>query len=126
MAVQRIQLRRGDAADWDAHDPVLASGEVGVELDTGWFKVGNGTDAWTALGYSVGGQGPTGPTGDTGPVGDTGPTGSDSTVPGPTGSDGPTGPTGPPGPPVNFVVLTQAEFDALSPPDPDTLYVIVG
>ena len=31
-----------------------------------------------------------------------------------------------PGPPGPWAQLTQAEFDALSPPDPNTLYVIVG
>ena len=29
-------------------------------------------------------------------------------------------------PPAAWTKLTQAEYDALSPPDPDTLYVIVG
>ena len=32
---------------------------------------------------------------------------------------------GPPGPPGQWVSLTQAEYDALAPPDPETLYVIV-
>lgn len=41
-------------------------------------------------------------------------------------SKGPTGPPGPPGPPGQWESLTQAEFDALNPPDPDTLYVIIG
>lgn len=36
------------------------------------------------------------------------------------------GNVGPPGPPGQWVSLTQAEYDALSPPDPDTLYVIVS
>ena len=35
------------------------------------------------------------------------------------------GPTGPPGPQGQWVSLTQAEYNALSPPDPETLYVIV-
>jgi len=39
---------------------------------------------------------------------------------------GPTGPPGPEGPPGQWEDLTQAEFDALDPPDPDTLYVIIG
>lgn len=36
------------------------------------------------------------------------------------------GPQGPPGPQGEWVSLTQAEYDALSPPDPNTLYVIVS
>lgn len=47
----RIQLRRDTAAAWTAADPVLSSAEVGVETDTGMFKVGDGTTAWTALDY---------------------------------------------------------------------------
>jgi hypothetical protein len=31
-----------------------------------------------------------------------------------------------PGPPGQWVQVTQAEYDALSPPDPNTLYVVVG
>jgi hypothetical protein len=36
------------------------------------------------------------------------------------------GPRGPQGSQGQWVSLTQAEYDALSPPDPDTLYVIVN
>ena len=43
-------------------------------------------------------------------------------VPGPVG---PTGPTGPPGPEGQWVQVTQAEYDALTP-DPDVLYIVVG
>lgn len=48
----RIQLRRGTAANWTSEDPTLASGEVGVETDTGRAKIGNGVDTWTDLPYS--------------------------------------------------------------------------
>lgn len=50
MAVQ-IQIRRGNAADWTSSDPTLADGEMGYETDTGKFKVGDGSTAWTSLGY---------------------------------------------------------------------------
>jgi hypothetical protein len=43
----------------------------------------------------------------------------------PTGPSGPTGPAGPPGTPALWESMTQAEFDALPDPDPNTLYVIV-
>jgi len=49
----RIQLRRGTAAAWTAANPVLAEGEVGVELVTNKAKVGNGSSAWAALSYFV-------------------------------------------------------------------------
>ena len=47
----RIQLRRGDASEWTSVDPVLSEGELGYETDTGKFKIGNGTDLWSALDY---------------------------------------------------------------------------
>lgn len=50
-----IQLRRGAAAIWTANNPILLSGEVGIETDTNKLKIGNGTDAWNDLDYFVGG-----------------------------------------------------------------------
>ena len=52
MAIQ-IQMRRGTAAQWTSGNPTLASGEMGVETDTGKIKVGDGTTTWTSLGYTV-------------------------------------------------------------------------
>lgn len=46
-----IQLRRGTAELWSAVNPVLVSGEVGVETNTGLQKVGNGTNTWNDLPY---------------------------------------------------------------------------
>ena len=46
-----IQHKRGTAAEWTAADPTLAAGQVGVETDTGKFKFGDGSTAWSALGY---------------------------------------------------------------------------
>lgn len=46
-----IRLRRGTAAAWTAANPVLASGEPGVETDTGRQKVGDGVTAWNDLDY---------------------------------------------------------------------------
>jgi hypothetical protein len=85
MAV-KVQFRRGTAAEWSAANPVLAQGEAGYEYDTGKFKIGNGTLAWSSLPYSSGTTGPTGAQGVTGP---TGPVSTQpSTVPGPTGPTG--------------------------------------
>ena len=47
----KIQLRRGTAAEWTTANPTLSQGEMGVETDTGKFKIGNGTATWTALPY---------------------------------------------------------------------------
>jgi len=86
----KIQLRRGLAANWTSTNPTLAEGELGLETDTGKFKVGNGVNQWTGLPYSSGVAGATGATGATGTAGATGPTGSA----GPTGAAGATGAQG--------------------------------
>ena len=65
MPIQ-IQLRRGSAAQWTAANSILAQGEIAVELDTGKFKIGSGTQGWNALSYSSGPIGVTGNTGATG------------------------------------------------------------
>jgi hypothetical protein len=48
----RFQIRRGTAAEWTASNPTLAAGEWGFEKDTGRFKIGRGTIAWTSLEYA--------------------------------------------------------------------------
>ena len=53
--VNLIQLRRGTAAQWVTANPTLAAGETGCETDTGKFKLGNGSQSWTALKYAGGG-----------------------------------------------------------------------
>lgn len=58
MAVQtRIQLRRGTLSQWNAAAAVvgqgiLYQGEMGYETDTGRFKIGDGTTAWSSLSYA--------------------------------------------------------------------------
>jgi hypothetical protein len=51
MAYRRILIRRDTAANWTANNPTLAAGEFGHETDTGKLKLGNGSTAWTSLGY---------------------------------------------------------------------------
>jgi hypothetical protein len=55
MANAVIRLRGDDAAAWTAANPVLALREVGLELDTGQMKVGDGVASWTSLAYFGGG-----------------------------------------------------------------------
>jgi hypothetical protein len=56
MAVQtQIQVRRGTAATWTSTNPTLAAGEMGLETDTGKFKLGNGSTAWASLTYATNG-----------------------------------------------------------------------
>ena len=48
-----IQVRRDTAANWTSVNPTLASGEIGFETDTGKFKIGTGSTAWTSLLYAT-------------------------------------------------------------------------
>jgi hypothetical protein len=47
----KIQVRRDSSADWTTINPVLSEGEIGFETNTGKFKIGNGSSAWSALDY---------------------------------------------------------------------------
>lgn len=55
MSYTRIKVRRGSETDWATADPspVLAEGEIGFELDTNRFKIGNGSAAWSSLPYAA-------------------------------------------------------------------------
>jgi Major tropism determinant N-terminal domain len=86
----KIKLRRDTAANWIQVNPVLSSGEPGVETDTGNFKIGNNSSTWTQLDYFY-----VGATGGNGTPGATGPQG----IQGEVGATGPTGATGPQGNP---------------------------
>lgn len=46
--------RRDTAANWTSANPILLAGEIGLESDTGYWKVGDGTTAWTSLAYVPG------------------------------------------------------------------------
>lgn len=52
-----IKLRRALASEWSAVNPILLSGEPGVELDTFKLKIGNGLLTWDELPYIAGGAG---------------------------------------------------------------------
>ena len=47
----KFQLRRGTAAEWNSRNPILRSGEPGVELDTRKVKIGDGSTSWISLAY---------------------------------------------------------------------------
>ncbi len=47
-----IQLRRDTAANWTANNPTPANGELCLETDTTFYKIGDGVTAWTSLAYS--------------------------------------------------------------------------
>lgn len=52
-----IQSRNDTATNWATVNPVLAQGEIGIELDTRKFKVGDGINDWNNLPYFVSGGG---------------------------------------------------------------------
>jgi len=47
----KIQLRRGLASSWTFENPVLSSGEIGLETDTNKLKIGDGITLWNSLNY---------------------------------------------------------------------------
>jgi len=47
----QMQQRRDTASGWTSADPTLLSGELGYETDTGKFKIGDGSTAWSSLDY---------------------------------------------------------------------------
>ena len=108
MPFIRLEFRRDTGINWTTSNPILASGEIGINTDTYQFKIGDGIKVWSLLPYG-GILGPTGPegfsntgtgfTGSTGLAGATGPTGVIGSSPtGRTGATGPTGLSGPIGP----------------------------
>lgn len=88
-----IKLRRDTPERWLLADPILFEGEIGTEIGTGRFKLGDGLRKWSLLSYFlpedqlpafVGGSGTEGPQGPEGPRGIQGVQG----PPGPPGLDG--------------------------------------
>jgi hypothetical protein len=46
-----IRLKRGTASQWFTKNPILKSGELGVEIDTKKMKLGDSTTRWNSLSY---------------------------------------------------------------------------
>mgnify|MGYP000582446726 CR=1 FL=1 len=51
--ITRFKLRNGTAAAWTAENPVLLTGEIGIETDTRRYKIGDGSTAWSSLSYYI-------------------------------------------------------------------------
>jgi len=107
-SIVQFQARHDTSGNWNiVYNPVLASGELGVDITNYIFKIGDGSSNWVTLpvAASTGFTGSGGPTGNGG-TGATGPTGhisnttgatgftGQATTTGATGSTGPRGPTG--------------------------------
>lgn len=86
----RVQHKRMTANEWRNSSLILLDGEIGVESDTGYLKVGNGRSRFSELQYLTGPRGATGERGLTGPQG-------------PAGRDGQ----------VTFAALTQQQKNEL-------------
>lgn len=48
-----ITQRTDTKQNWETKNPVLLKGEIGVEIDTGNLKIGDGVSKWTLLIYST-------------------------------------------------------------------------
>ena len=119
----RMQQKRMSASQWATSSLILLDGELGIESDTGFVKVGNGTSRFSELQYLTGPRGERGLTGERGPAGrdgvvtfenlsqaqrntlkgdrgETGPRGEQGQqgIPGPQGPQGPQGRQGERGP----------------------------
>ena len=73
----RMQQKRMSASQWATSSLILLDGELGIESDTGFVKVGNGTSRFSELQYLTG---PRGERGERGITGERGPAGRDGVV----------------------------------------------
>ena len=73
----RVQHKRMTANEWRNSSVILLEGEIGVESDTGYLKIGDGRSAFTDLKYLTG---PKGDRGEPGRQGDRGEPGKDGQV----------------------------------------------
>lgn len=129
----RMQQKRMSASQWATSSLILLDGELGIESDTGFVKVGNGTGRFSELQYLTGPRGEQGQQGIPGPQGPTGPQGRQGER-GPAGANGSTGPQGPAGSagqniinqqnnqPLKYWCGTEQQYNAISNKDPNTIY----
>jgi hypothetical protein len=50
---QTIQIRRGTTAEWAEANPILAQGELGLDITQNKFKIGTGLTSWNYLNYGA-------------------------------------------------------------------------
>ena len=46
-----FQIRRGSAFEWSSKNPKLKVGEMGYEIGSGFYKIGDGVRNWLDLPY---------------------------------------------------------------------------
>ena len=110
-------------AMWEAQNPLLQRGEIGIEQDTHKFKVGDGTTKWNDLPYSSGSKGDPGTTftpsvnadGDLSWTNDGGlPNPETVNIMGPEGPQGPEGPLGTNAPIVTTISSASTDLEVCS------------
>lgn len=116
MSLVRQQQRRDTTSNWELYNPVLLEGELGVDTTVDRFKIGDGLTVWTALPWfdqaSV----------DAATTAQAAATAAAAAAQTAVSNGGVSGGDG-----VNsIVVLTQAQYNALSPVDPLTMYLVLG
>lgn len=52
LNVDHLIIRNDTATNWTTENPVLSKGEMGIEIDTAKFKIGDGTKTWSQLSYA--------------------------------------------------------------------------
>lgn len=65
----RVQHKRMTANEWRSSPVILLEGEIGIESDTGYLKVGDGRSTFTNLKYLKGDKGDRGEPGRQGEIG---------------------------------------------------------
>ncbi|MCB2835999.1 collagen-like protein [Streptococcus dysgalactiae subsp. dysgalactiae] len=113
VASARIQHRGMSTQEWESSSDILMEREIGIDMTTGYPKVGDGKSRFSELKDLRGPMGPQGPTGERGPIGQTGPIGKTGDT-GPQGPPGPAGETGPKGDPGAKVVSGTVDSGQLT------------
>ena len=50
---RQVILRKDISTNWQTKNPILASGEIGVDITVNNIKIGDGTNTWNDLSYEI-------------------------------------------------------------------------
>lgn len=53
LSIKQLLLRNDTSTNWTANNPVLGKGEMGIEIDSNKFKLGDGVKGWNELAYAT-------------------------------------------------------------------------
>ena len=54
LSVRIVTVHQATASNWSSSNPILPADEIGLEVDTGKIKWGNGSSRWNSLSYASG------------------------------------------------------------------------